>query len=167
MKQRLVKTVRGEVILPSDVAKYFLYRSAQDGDLITPLKMQKLVYYAYAWTLVKNGKKLFGEKIQAWPSGPVIPSLYNELKQYGSAPVSLEYLGVTSEEKIGPLIEKFPSNIKPTLDAVYEQYISKSAFELVALTHSEKPWLEAREGLSPTERSNVTISDETIFQQYG
>ena len=34
-------------ISPSNVAKYFLYKSMQDGDLVSPLKMQKLVYYGY------------------------------------------------------------------------------------------------------------------------
>ena len=49
-------------IIPSDVAKYFLYRAIQDGELVSPLKMQKLLYYAYSWTLVKNKKKLFDLK---------------------------------------------------------------------------------------------------------
>jgi uncharacterized phage-associated protein len=150
-----------------DVAKYFLYRASQDGELITPLKMQKLVYYAYAWTLVKNNQQLFTEKIQAWPNGPVVPSLYQALKGYGAAPISSDFLGIKSETESNELFEKFSPEIKATLDDVYEKYMTKTAFELVVLTHSEKPWNEAREGLSPTEQSNKTISDSAIWQQYG
>jgi uncharacterized phage-associated protein len=155
-------------IAPSDIAKYFLYRTIQDGDLISPLKMQKLVYYAYSWILVENKKKLFEEKIEAWPSGPVVPSLYRELKSYGSAPIGEEYLGVSSEDEFNKIVSsKFPADIKTTLDKVYENYITKTAFELVALTHSEKPWSETRKGLSATEPSNKAIPDDLIMQQYG
>lgn len=154
-------------ITPSDVAKYFLYRSVKDGDLVSPLKMQKLVYYAYVWTLVKNNRKLFGENIEAWPSGPVVPSLYQELKSYGSAPIDEKYLGVKNETELGAIFSKFPTDIKDTLDVVYENYMTKTAFELVTLTHSEKPWVETRKGLSATERSNRAISDDLIIRQYG
>lgn len=154
-------------ITPSDVAKYFLYRSTQDGDLVSPLKMQKLVYYAYAWTLVKNGKRLFNEKIEAWPSGPVVPSLYRELKSYGSAPIGEKYLGVRNETELETVFSKFPKDVKATLDKVYEGYMTKTAFELVALTHSEIPWAETRKGLLATEASSKSISDNLIIQQYG
>lgn len=159
---RITKT-----ITPSDVAKYLLYRSLEDGELVTPLKMQKLVYYAYVWTLVKNKKKLFEEKIEAWPSGPVVPSLYRELKDYGSSPIDEKYLGVKNEAELEPLFSKFPRDVKATLDEVYEDYMTKTAFELVSLTHSEKPWVEARKGLSSTESSSRPISDDLIVQQYG
>lgn len=155
-------------IVPSDVAKYFLYRAMQDGELVSPLKMQKLVYYAYSWTLVNNGKRLFTEKIEAWPSGPVIPSLYRDLKGYGSAPINEDYLAVSSVAEFNKEISsKFPADVKTTLDKVYEEYMTKTAFELVTLTHSEKPWSEARKGLQVTESSNKSISDDLIIEQYG
>lgn len=148
---------------PSDVAKFFLIRSIEDGDLISPLKMQKLVYYAYVWTLVKNRKKLFDEGIEAWSNGPVVPSLYEDLKKYGSSPIEENYI---DEKKDKDLFNKFPDDVKNTLDEVYEKYAVKSAFELVVLTHTEKPWAKARQGLAPEESSNKPISDEDIFEHY-
>lgn len=154
-------------ITPSDVAKYFLYRSMQDGELVSPLKMQKLVYYAYSWNLVKNGKKLFEESIEAWPNGPVVPSLYRQLKKYGSAPIGEDFLGASTQEEVDSFMGKFRGKVGVTLDMVYQEYMTKTAFELVMSTHSEKPWIEARKGLSATERSNNPITDEMIVQQYG
>ncbi len=148
---------------PSDIAKYYLIRSTVDGELISPLKMQKLIYYAYVWNLVNNKKKLFDEKIEAWANGPVVPSLYQELKDFGSAPISELYLG---DENSEGLKQKFPSDILKTLDEVYEEYMKKTAFELVVMTHEEKPWLDAREGLEPTQNSNNEISDESIISYY-
>jgi len=164
MTLQIQKTIK---LSPSDIAKYFLYRAVQDGELISPLKMQKLVYYAYSWTLVKNKKKLFDEKIEAWPVGPVIPSLYRELKNYGSAPIDQNYLGVKTKKELSAIFSKFPKDIKVTLDEVYNSYMTKTAFELVTLTHSEKPWAEARKGLSLTKSSNKAISDNLIIQEYG
>lgn len=150
-------------IPPSDIAKYFLYRSLVDGDLVSPIKMQKLVYYAYAWILVKNKAKLFNENIEAWPNGPVVPSLYRELKRYGSQPINEDFLGRVSEND---LMKKFPEEVLETLDEVYQKYMTKTPFELVVLTHNERPWVEARKGLPASESSNNPISDETILKTF-
>jgi len=151
-------------ISPADVAKYLLHRSIFDGELISPLKMQKLVYYAYAWVLVIHGKRLFGERFQAWARGPVVPSLYQELKRYGAAPIGADYIGdVRTEED---LTARFPSDIKKTLDEVYEEYMTKTAFELVVLTHAEQAWLKARKGFKAHERATTPLLDKDIIQQH-
>ncbi|WP_208932366.1 Panacea domain-containing protein [[Haemophilus] ducreyi] len=60
---------------------YFLSQcnSEENGDLISNLKIQKLVYYAQGFSLAINNKPLFSEKIQAWTHGPVTPELYNKM----------------------------------------------------------------------------------------
>ena len=152
-------------ITPLDIAKYFLLKAIGDGELISPLKMQKLVYYAYVWVLVLKNKKLFDEGIEAWPSGPVAPSLYKSLKIYGAAPISEDCLG--SEKEVEKLLSKLPKEIVVVLDKVYEKYMTKTAFELVTLTHSENPWIQTRKGLTATDHTNKVISDELIITQYG
>jgi uncharacterized phage-associated protein len=153
-------------ILASDVAKYFLYRAITDGDLVSNLKMQKLVYYAYAWTLAKTNKKLFQESIQAWPNGPVVKSLYDELKAYGASPISEDYLNISSDIELENLKAKFQPEVLKVLDEVYEAYIGKSAFELVVMTHGELPWREARKGLAATEKCYKDISDQHIKEEF-
>lgn len=148
----------------SDVAKYFLYRATVDGDLITPLKMQKLVYLAYVKTLTKRKQKLFKEAIEAWPMGPVVPQLYAELKKYGSSPIDSEYINFKNLEE---LEKRLPSDIRQILDNVYEEFIVKSAFELVTLIHGDKAWIKARKGLSPDKPSKNKITDKDIISEYG
>jgi len=150
-------------LLPSDIAKYFLAQAINDGELISPLKMQKLVYYAYVWYLVITKGKLFNEPIEAWPMGPVSPSLYGELKQYGSSPIPEEYLG--GEKGLEQLLAKLNGQSE-LLRKVYEKYDTLTAFELVVLTHSEKPWVEARKGLKPEEQSSKPIADNDILSFY-
>lgn len=64
-----------------DIANWFLGAIDRDaGDAITHLKLQKLVYYAQAWSLAlpARGVPLFDEEMQAWAHGPVAESLFQE-----------------------------------------------------------------------------------------
>ena len=151
---------------PQDIAKYFLLRASDDGDLVSPLKMQKLVYYAYAWYLARTSDKLFDEQIEAWANGPVIPSLYQSLRVYGSGPIDSGFLGFQSQKDAGSFVSSLGKAEKVILDDVYEKYMTLTAFELVVLTHNEKPWSEARKGIEPSESSNTPIKDEHIVEQY-
>ena len=64
-----------------DVARYFLAQSDDDaGDIISNLKLQKLLYYAQGVTLALTGKPLFSDPIEAWQHGPVVPSVYRLYK---------------------------------------------------------------------------------------
>lgn len=55
---------------------------------IDPMKLQKLVYYAHAWHLALYGTPLIRDDIEAWPHGPVVPSLYAEFKDFRSNPIT-------------------------------------------------------------------------------
>jgi uncharacterized phage-associated protein len=55
-----------------DVAGYILQQKGQ----VTTWKLQKLVYYSQAWSLVWDERPLFQERIEAWANGPVCPDLY-------------------------------------------------------------------------------------------
>ncbi|MGA8142178.1 MAG: type II toxin-antitoxin system antitoxin SocA domain-containing protein, partial [Desulfobaccales bacterium] len=67
-----------------DVAKYFLSLTDEEsGELISNLKLQKLVYYAQGFHLVFYDTPLFSERIEAWTYGPVVPDLYHEYKSHG------------------------------------------------------------------------------------
>jgi len=147
---------------PKDVAKYILLRAANDGELISPLKMQKLVYYSYSWVLAKLDKRLFDEKIEAWPNGPVVRSLYTALKDYGSGPIPEEWAGETFEH----VKKRLPKEAIDVLELVYESYANFTAFQLTTLTHEESPWKEARRDCGPLDKSTNKISDELIIKEY-
>jgi len=154
-----------DIVTPLEIAKYFLIRAEKDGELITPLKMQKLVYFAYVFYLVsKKGKeKLFQEPIQAWPAGPVVPSLYRELKKYGSSPIRVDKFVDIDEEEF---IDENEPEVIDLLNKVYESCEKWTAFELVTISHREKGWLEARKGLEPYEKTSNVILDKHILEQY-
>ena len=69
------------------VANEFLTIAKGANKELTPLKLQKLVYFAHGWYLAFSGEPLISETIQAWQYGPVIPTLYREFREYGNAAI--------------------------------------------------------------------------------
>jgi len=153
-------------ISPLDVTKYLLFKCNFFGDIITNLKMQKLLYYVYVWGLVNYKTPIFEEKFQAWPNGPVLQSVYNALKQYGAMPIDLDFSGIETKADLRNL-EGSLGNYKDLVDEIFEKYGSLQAFELVNITHKEQSWLNARTGLDVSEPSNNILSDNDILNQHG
>lgn len=124
----------------SHIANYFLWKAKQDGITnMTPMKLIKLVYFAYAWNLAIFNKRLFAEKVEAWRHGPVIPSIYHEFKRFGNSAIN-EY-AVKLELETGsvsyPIIDNKDQNSLRVVEAVWEKYKQKSGIELSEITHQE------------------------------
>jgi len=137
-----------------DVANYVLEisrESSDDGEyeLISHMKLQKLVYFCQGFFLALYGKPLFPETIEAWTHGPVCPRLYHILKNYGSSPIT-------------PVIDTDRINLeeheKHLIAMVYDTYGQYSAAYLRKLTHKEGPWNTIWEG--------TTIPQEAMLKYF-
>jgi len=138
------------------VSNYFVWKSNQAGKPITNKKVQKLAYYSQAWNLVFNdGKDLFSEPIEAWMHGPAIRNLWYKYRKYGYQPISdiVEDTDIKNDEK-------------PLLDEIWRVYGKYDAGYLETLTHSEDPWLNAREGLDLDETSSIVITNDSMLKYY-
>lgn len=61
---------------------------------VSPLALQKMLYLAQMQHLGETGgDPLFYDEFEAWDYGPVIPSLYHDLKMFGRKPVKDVFLG--------------------------------------------------------------------------
>ena len=136
-----------------DVAQYIRDKM---GNNLSTIKLQKLVYYAKAWSLAWDEDPLFSEPIQAWANGPVSPDLYALHKGHFFCPETFAGADVTH------LTEQQKENI----NIVLKDYGDKSPQYLVALSHSEDPWKDARIGYGSGERCTNEISDESIAEYY-
>jgi len=136
-----------------DVASYILSKLGS----ISTMKLQKLVYYSQAWSLVWDEEPLFPERIEAWANGPVIPRLFFQHK--GFFKISMSELGLGNQNKLN-------NKQKETIDVVLDYYGNKSAQWLIELSHMEKPWIETRRGLRDGEESNREIPLDLISQYY-
>ena len=123
------------------------------------IKLQKLVYYCQAWSLVWDEEPLFNEKIEAWVHGPVIPELYK--RHSGKYYVTGKMLS-----NMGASIRNISRIQTESIDAVLEHYGDKSPKWLSDLTHLEDPWKNARKGLSPRDRGSREISHASLAEYY-
>lgn len=147
-----------------DVAEYIIERCG----LMSAMKLQKLVFYSQAWSLVWDEKPLFEEEFQAWANGPVCPELYHIHKGMfliGDGTIFADRQGFGVSEVHGEASLSFDE--KETVDAIIHDFCSLSPHELSAMTHSEQPWLEAREGVPDGERSTNIISKSSMGAYYG
>ncbi len=136
-----------------DVAKYILEKC---GTMST-MKLQKLCYYAQAWSLVWDDRPLFEEEFQAWANGPVCEELFQKTKG--------KFL-VTAEDETGGL-GGLTDNQKDTIDEVIAYYAKHNAQWLSRLTHLEAPWKLARGALPEGAASTAIISKESMAIYYG
>jgi len=69
-------------------ANTFLYLGFKENIEITPVKLQKLVYFLYTEYLQRTGTPLFSEPFENLISGPVLPSLYYKFHSFGTNPIT-------------------------------------------------------------------------------
>lgn len=135
-----------------DVAAYILARKGP----MTAMKLQKLVYYSQAWSLVWEERPLFEGRIEAWANGPVSPQLYEHHRGQFT---------VTALPSGDPNI--LSKNDCETIDAVLTYYGDKTAQWLSDLTHLEDPWRNARGTLPSGSFSNTEITHAAMAEYYG
>jgi uncharacterized phage-associated protein len=138
-----------------NVALYLIkIASAEDEpEFLTPLRLQKLLYYVQAWSLALHDKPLFDEDIQAWANGPVVKRVYQAFSDKGGTAIDPKDVhdpkDLTQEEQ-------------DFIGSVWESYKGYSAMSLRAMSHAEAPWIEARQGLNPAERSSNVITHASM-----
>lgn len=139
-----------------EVAKNFLERDPN----MSLKKLQKLCWYAYSWFIALNNEPdeknltlLFNDYAEAWVHGPVFRNLYTDAKYNNFSEVN-DSAHISNIEIIAHL------------DEVWEVYGGFTGYELESITHQEKPWINARIGLSPSEPSSKIINNNDIFDEY-
>ena len=120
------------------------------------------------------------EYAEAWPFGPVFPSLYHEFKLYGNASITepataLVHLPVPGKQ--GRIVIEKPEVISDDNDAldclrnVWEKYGPLTGGQLSSITHEKgSPWDRTVKRMNKISggrlRRNQPISDGTIMRHY-
>ncbi|MES2615839.1 MAG: type II toxin-antitoxin system antitoxin SocA domain-containing protein [Bdellovibrionota bacterium] len=153
------------------IANYFIEKSFIENKLLTPMQLQKLIFFAHGVNLAVHESPLIKEEFEAWDYGPVIRSLYFETKYYGSGNIdrkltALSYKKNSSKfnlEIITPIISQEDKTVKEILDFVWENYGKYNAIQLSNITHKVgTPWeVTYKKGVK-----GVIIPNEVIKQYY-
>jgi len=118
------------------IAQWFINRGAFDakqdnGEYLSNLKLQKLLYYAQGVYLVVKNKPLFNDKIVAWGHGPVVTSVYHKYKNS---------MAIDTEEDVN-----IDGDTVQLLEEVYKTFGQYSAWRLRDMTHEEEPWQKTKQ----------------------
>jgi uncharacterized phage-associated protein len=129
-----------------DIAKVILRLvDPEYGDIISNLKLQKLLYYVQGFHLAMFDRPLFKEDVVAWTYGPVVKEVYQEYKKYGHGaipqPENDFEIDLTNEQQ-------------DLIIDVFNVYGQLSASKLMNLTHEEPPWKNTQ--------SNQAITNELM-----
>ena len=126
------------------IANWFLEKAKDQGDKLTNMKLQKLVYIAHGWNLALFEAPLVEDTIEAWQYGPVIPSLYHEFKLWGSGEIKelAENMFVRADKiYCVPYNAELNGEEHSLLDEIWKAYGKFSANQLSRLTHKDgSPW---------------------------
>ena len=125
------------------------YNNQQDKE-ITPFKLQKLLYFVYAYALVVWEMKLWNDSFEKWSIGPILPEVFFHYGQYGNKQIPKTNNDIE--------FETLPNWERLDLDALMLEVHQKfTDFELVSIACSE-PWKKTPD--------NAKISDQDIIDYY-
>jgi uncharacterized phage-associated protein len=150
------------------VANWVLDRAAVDRIPVDHMKLHKLVYLAHGWHLSRTGRPLIKDRIEAWPYGPVIPTLYHEFKQFGDKPIdgrAFDFDFDIAENVV--LRDEFPPDSAGLLDLVWQTYGDYSGTELSRMTHAPgTPWAEVVGAKPRTAIRKLPLADDLLKRHF-
>ena len=114
------------------VANNFIRRAILEEQSLTPLKLQKLIYFLFKEYLQTNGRELFGERFETWKHGPVVPSVYYEFMSFGKG--NITKFAKDSQNHV--LVVKEEGAFKEAFDKVWRKYGFFTGEELSDKTHT-------------------------------
>ena len=132
----------------------YIFNKAEE---VTPLALQKLLYFAQCICMVILGKELFPDDCEAWAHGPVYRRVYELFKEFKYNPIDDDRFVFFSLAN-----DCLSDEEKKVLDTTIGSFGMYSGKVLEQITHKEKPWLVAREGHEPGERSHEIISKKDM-----
>jgi uncharacterized phage-associated protein len=128
---------------------------------VTPLALQKLLYYAQGIYLAKYDAPLFEEDCQAWVHGPVYEQVYGMFRDFKFNPIDDERFAVLRGRYAS--LKREAISVLDTVLGSFGQYGGKL---LESITHQEIPWLEARQEVDACEKSQNIMEKDAIKQYF-
>lgn len=141
------------------IAKSMLSKADELGLSLTNLKLHKLLYLAHGLSLAKFDRPLVDDELfSAWKYGPVIESLYHDLKVFGSSVIKPDSPFIAGWGRVDN-----NSVDDAVIRSILKQFGTKSAGTLIDITHKpDGPWHAVFDAFTPS----ITIDDEQIKEYF-
>lgn len=108
-----------------DIAKYIVNKCIEDNRPVSNLQLQKILYFCQREYERTTGLTLFNDDFEAWPYGPVVPSVYKTFSLFGG-------MKINRKIKMDASIDPETCNV---IDPIIEECSSYAAWDLVSKTH--------------------------------
>ena len=151
------------------LANTLLDWAARKGTDVTPLKLQKLLYFMHADYLVRTGSPLVKETFEAWSYGPVIPSVYEQFKEFSRQKITSRASIFDPRTRRAEVPElNIPDDVKAEIEGTFFLYVDVDAGVLSAISHrSNGPWDQALKKFNAHQNINRSISNDLIRSAHG
>ncbi|MCL2593653.1 MAG: DUF4065 domain-containing protein [Defluviitaleaceae bacterium] len=116
------------------VSNNLINRAMADNIHMSPMKLQKLVYFVYKRYLQETKKPLFSERFATWKYGPVQENVYNEFKEFGANDITRRYAEVNGNILI---VKESNEKVKEAFNFVWNKYKNYNGTQLSILTHKD------------------------------
>jgi uncharacterized phage-associated protein len=152
------------------VANFFIQKLNEKGLDVSPMKLQKLVYFAHGWHLALSGDPLIAESVQAWQYGPVVESLYHDVKHWGSDTIRQPIAETVFDNGVLRLVIPSVSDTQKLhlLDQIALIYGEFDALQLSNMTHMpDTPWAAIKSQFAnQLNQHSVTIPDALVREYF-
>lgn len=146
----------GAMFDPTTLSNNVLYRAFKEDCEVTPMKLQKILYFIASEYGKATSEPLFREPFEAWRYGPVLRSVYSEFSTYRSKPI-----GSYAKDARGAsyMIDEGQNPALATaIDTVWNATRGIDAVRLSRITHNQgsawhKTW---------TQNGGGSISDQDV-----
>ncbi len=146
------------VITALNVANSVLDRAFIEGIDISPMKIQKMVYFIYKRYYQNTKQPLFSEGFEAWRYGPVVPTIYNAFKRYAARPIKSFF--IEQDGKAYSVDLNSSAEFRKAIDYVWQHYSQKDGITLSNVTHrKDTAWYKA------VKNSKLCLSNDDILTE--
>ena len=118
---------------PNHVANTILKKAFDEGVEVSPMKLQKILYFVASEYAKEKNKPLLAEPFQPWRYGPVVRSVYDEFRPYGGKPIKTYAKDSTGKAYV--VATKKNGALSRAIDRVWEATKDESAVQLSRITH--------------------------------
>jgi uncharacterized phage-associated protein len=119
---------------PLFLSNNFIQKALREDVTLSPMKLQKLIYFTYRDYLQATDVPLFSEPISAWRYGPVVESVYNHFKPFGANGINKFYKNSAGEVSV--LLES-SAPFGDIIRQVWDRYRCYTGIDLSRMTHKE------------------------------
>ncbi len=128
---------------------------------VTPLMLQKLLYFIQGIYSALYGKAIFEEDCRAWIHGPVYPDVYDLFRDFKYNPIDDARFALLKGTE-----SALTDDEKRVIDLVVNTFGMYGGKVLEKITHNEEPWVEARKGYGDSIPSSELLPKERIRKYY-